>query len=362
MIKKKIAVIGTVGVPALYGGFETLLENLLDYLPNDFDVTVFCEAGAYENKPTQYKGARLIYLNYKSNGFQSIIYDVISILKSFKKNDYLLILGVSGTIILPLIKSFCRARIITNIDGMEWKRDKWGPLQKKFLKFSEKIGVKYSDLVISDNFFIQKHVTESYNTSSILIAYGGDHVNVDYNFHVGKKFKLRESGYFFTVCRIEPENNIELLILAYLESKSQIPYVIVGNWEASSYGKSIIKNYGNLPTIRLLNPIYNQKELDQLRVHCFYYLHGHSAGGTNPSLVEAMYLGLPIIAYGVSYNRATTRDMALYFSDQKSLVKILKDLQNEDRNALASKMHGIAKKEYIWKIISQKYIEAIKNL
>lgn len=362
MNKKKIAIIGTVGVPALYGGFETLLENLLDYLPNDFEVTVFCEAQAYDEKLNEYKGARLVYLNYKANGYQSIFFDAISILKSFKKNDYLLILGVSGTIILPFIKSFCQAKIITNIDGMEWKRDKWGPSQKKFLKFSEKVGVKYSDLVISDNYYIQEHVRKSYNVDSTLIAYGGDHVKIDDDFSLAEKYKLMKSSYFFTVCRIEPENNIELLIKAYLEAGLKFPYVIVGNWKASEFGKNIVKKYAAISKLMLVNPIYNQKELDQLRSNCYYYLHGHSAGGTNPSLVEAMYLGLPIIAYGVSYNRSTTNEEALYFSDQKSLVAILKDLENKDRKGISAKMQAIAKRDYTWEIICRKYIEAIKNL
>lgn len=362
MSKKKIAIIGTVGVPALYGGFETLLENLLDYLPEDFEVTVFCEANAYEKKLNEYKGAKLVYLNYKANGFQSVFFDVVSIFQSYNKNDYLLVLGVSGTVILPFIKSFCRAKIITNIDGMEWKRDKWGFLQKKFLKFSEKVGVNNSDLVISDNYFIQEHVRNSYNVDSTLIAYGGDHVKVDGDFSLAEKYGLQKSNYFFTVCRIEPENNLELLIQAYLESELQLPYVIVGNWEASAFGKNILKKYATIPQLRLLKPIYDQTELDQLRANCHYYLHGHSAGGTNPSLVEAMYLGLPIIAFGVSYNRSTTFDEALYFSDQESLVNILIQLENKDRKAISSKMHEIAKREYTWEIISRKYIEAIKNI
>lgn len=362
MNKKRIAIIGTVGVPALYGGFETLLENLLDYLPHDFEVTVFCEAQAYEEKLKEYKAAQLVYLNYKANGYQSIFFDVISILKSFRKNDYLLILGVSGTIILPFIKPFCKARIITNIDGMEWKRDKWGPFQKKFLKFSEKVGVKFSDLVISDNFYIQEHVRKSYNVDSTLIAYGGDHVKVGNVFSVAEKYNLQKTNYFFTVCRIEPENNIELLIKAYLDSGLDMPYVIVGNWEASGFGRSMLRKYADVPGLRLLKPIYDQTELDQLRANCYYYLHGHSAGGTNPSLVEAMYLRLPIIAFGVSYNRSTTFGEALYFSDQQSLVNILTDLENKDRKGISLRMYEIAKAEYTWEIISHKYIKAIKSI
>lgn len=361
-MKNKLAIIGTVGVPALYGGFETLLENLLDYLLQEYNVTVFCEAEAYDKKLTVYKGADLVYLNYKANGFQSIFFDVVSILKSFNKNDYLLILGVSGTVILPLIKPFCKAKIITNIDGLEWKRDKWGTIQKTFLKFSEKLAVNFSDLVIADNYFIQEHVKNSYAVNSTLIAYGGDHVNVAADFNLGHRYNLQKAQYFFTVCRIEPENNLEMLINGYLDSGLQLPYLIVGNWQASYFGKNILGKYAGISRIRLLDPIYEQNELDQLRANCYYYLHGHSAGGTNPSLVEAMYLALPIIAFGVSYNRSTTGDQALYFSDQTTLTNILMYLGDEDRSALSSSMLGIAKREYTWERISHKYLEVIKNL
>lgn len=361
-MKNNLAIIGTVGVPALYGGFETLLENLLDYLPREFNVTVFCESDAYDTKRLEYKGAELIYLNFKANGFQSVFFDVVSILSSFKKNDYLLILGVSGTIILPFIKPFCKAKIITNIDGMEWKRDKWGSFQKAFLKFSEKLAVKYSDLVISDNYFIQEYVKINYGISSILIAYGGDHVNAADNFNIGEKFNLRKFQYFFTVCRIEPENNLELLISGYLHSNLQFPYLIVGNWNASAFGKNLLKKYRGISKFRLLDSIYDQNELDQLRANCYFYLHGHSAGGTNPSLVEAMYLGLPIIAFDVSYNRSTTYDQAFYFSDQITLTNILTRLVEIDRSAASATMLNIAKREYTWEIISNKYLDAITNI
>jgi len=362
MKKKKLAIIGTVGVPALYGGFETLLENLLDYLSVEYDITVFCEADAYAVKLDIYKDAKLIYLNFKANGFQSIFFDSFSIFKSFHKNDYLLILGVSGTIVLPFIKLFCKAKIITNIDGMEWKRDKWGTFQKIFLKFSERMAVNYSDMVISDNLYIKKHIKDTYKIDSTLIAYGGDHVSVEMNFYLGEKFNLQKANYLFTVCRIEPENNIELLIQAYLDSQLHIPYVIVGNWNASQFGKNLINKYSSNSNLRLIHPIYDQNVLDQLRANCYFYLHGHSAGGTNPSLVEAMFLKLPIIAFGVSYNRATTHDEALYFSDSESLIKILGNLSKVDREVISHKMFEIAKKNYTWRNISMKYLNVLKTL
>lgn len=361
-MKPKIAIIGTVGVPALYGGFETLLENLLDYLPDPFDVTVFCEADAYPTRLETYKDAQLVYIDFKANGLQSIFFDALSILKAFSKNDFLLILGVSGTVMLPFIKPFCQAKIVTNIDGMEWKREKWGRLQKRFLKLSEKLAVRYSDLVIADNYYIQEYVANTYGVAATLIAYGGDHVSLSVDSDKLENYNLSTDGYFFTVCRIEPENNLEMMLQGFLESEISLPYVIVGNWQASKFGKSLRKKYQNESSLRLLDPIYDQRELDQLRSNCYFYLHGHSAGGTNPSLVEAMYLGLPIISYDVPYNRSTTHDLALYFSDKDSLGDILSNLDDIDRKLLSARMREIANTNYTWEIIGRKYVAAIEEL
>ena len=144
-----ISVIGTVGVPACYGGFESLVENLLPSRKIDL---IYCTRKAYENELSEYKGSRLKYWSLDANGVQSIPYDVISIVHSllFTKND-LLVLGVSGAIAIPFFKLFSKRKVVTNIDGLEWKRAKWGKTAKWFLKFSEKVAVKFSDKVIADN-------------------------------------------------------------------------------------------------------------------------------------------------------------------------------------------------------------------
>lgn len=356
-MKKKISIIGIVGVPSNYGGFETLVENLLNFLPEKYEVTVFCESSAYKKKLDTYKNAKLKYLDLKANGASSILYDVISILKSFRKTDVLLILGVSGTIILPFIKPIFKGKIITNIDGLEWKRQKWNWPARKFLKFSEKLAVIFSDMVVADNFFIQKHVKETYNKDSYLIAYGGDHVKKVNEFILDKKFGLNKFQYFLTVCRIEPENNLDLIVQAYESSNTSYPYIIIGNFNSSQYGVNFRIKYKDVKGLNFLDPIYDQNLLDQLRSNCFYYLHGHSAGGTNPSLVEAMFLALPIIAYGVNYNRATTHHSALYFDSADELKSLLINISSVDRELLKSKLYTIAIAEYKWEKICTSYME-----
>ena len=142
--KLRVAVIGTVGIPACYGGFESLVDNLLDFTPPNVEYTVFCSGRKYEKRLESYKGARLVYLEMDANGKDSIFYDFKSMkLSVAAKADIMLILGVSGCVFLPYIRRIFNGKIITNIDGLEWRRDKWKWHAKKLLKFSEKMAVKY---------------------------------------------------------------------------------------------------------------------------------------------------------------------------------------------------------------------------
>ncbi|MBW1293904.1 DUF1972 domain-containing protein [Aquimarina litoralis] len=354
--KVKIAVIGTVGVPGIYGGFETLADYLIQNLSNEFDFTVYCSKKKYKDRPKTYHGARLIYLPIEANGKSSILYDIVSIFHALFYADTLLILGVSGAFVLPFVKLFTRKKIITNIDGLEWKRDKWGKYAKKYLKKQEEIAVNYSHEIISDNKGIQDHVSESYNSSSNLIAYGGDHVFYEkLNSDTKTKYNLPDK-YAFKVCRIEPENNIHIILEAFRNTNLNL--VLVGNWNNNLYGTELKNEYTD-DNLYLLDPIYDQKKLNELRSNCWFYIHGHSAGGTNPSLVEAMNLGLAIIAFDVHYNRFTTNNKAVYFKTAQDLKEKLNYIIEHDEIVkIGSKMKSIAKEEYTWPVISKKY----KNL
>jgi glycosyltransferase involved in cell wall biosynthesis len=354
---KKISIIGTVGIPAKYGGFETLTEYLTKNLHDSYELTVFCSGKSYSEKLDSYNGAKLEYVNLHANGVQSIPYDIISIFKSLRFADTLLILGVSGCIVLPFVRLFSKRRIVVNIDGLEWKRDKWGKGAKWFLKFSEKLAVKYADVVVSDNKVIQEYVRREYGIQSELIVYGADHVTKEIlSDELKVKYPFLAHHYAFKVCRIEPENNIHLILEAFSEYKN-LYIVIIGNWENSDYGIELKEKYSCFENIFLLDPIYEQNSLNQIRSNCHIYMHGHSAGGTNPSLVEAMYLGLPIMAYGVQYNRETTEGKALYFDDKDGLVNLLENIGEEQLQIVAKDMFVVAKENYTWENIAKWYGE-----
>jgi len=353
-MNKKVAIIGTVGIPANYGGFETLTEHLVKKLGHYNDITVYCSSKNFNVKLKKYYNAKLEYINFKANGYQSIPYDIISIFKSLKHSNILLVLGVSGCLILPLVKLISNKKIIVNIDGLEWKRAKWGGFAKWYLKLSERIAVKYADKIITDNKVLKDYVKTTYGVKSRLIAYGADHVT---NEVLDKKFLLKypfAKNYAFKVCRIEPENNIHVVLKAF----SMMPeknIVCVGNWLNSEYGKNLRIKFADYNNIFLLDPIYDQIVLNKFRSNCSFYIHGHSAGGTNPSLVEAMYLGLPIFAFGVDYNKETTGNKALYFDDNTELVSLLKNTDEDQLADIASDMKIIAKERYTWSHISKQY-------
>lgn len=351
----KIAIIGTVGLPSNYGGFETLVENITKEINQKFDITIYCSAKSYSNKLKTYNNCRLHYINLEANGIQSIFYDIYAIFHALKYADKLLILGVSGCVILPFIKLFSKKIIIVNIDGLEWKRQKWNRFAKWFLKLSERFAVEAADAVICDNIVIKNYVMQTYQKKVHFIAYGGDHSSaVQISQNTYKKYPFLNAKYAFNVCRIEPENNIEMILEAF-SGNSKIPLVLIGNWNNSAFGIQIKSKYQDFENIYLLDAIYDQDILNQIRSNCDVYIHGHSAGGTNPSLVEAMSLGLPTFCYDINYNVETTEGSALYFKSSNDLKNLIKSTGKDDLKQLGIKMRYIAQKSYTWSIISNQY-------
>lgn len=353
MHNKHVFIVGTVGVPACYGGFETLVENLINSAEANF--TVYCSSKSYVDRLESYKDAKLVYIPLKANGIQSIIYDIASLIHSlYSRPDVILILGVSGCIFLPVYKLFSNAKIVTNIDGIEWRRDKWKGLAKWFLKFSERIAIKYSDEIIADNQAIKEYVEEEYNINCHVIAYGGDHA-ISTELSSVEEYNLPVE-YSFSVCRIEPENNVHII----LEAFSKLPnnsLVFVGNWDNSEYGRALKDKYGDYQHIRLLDPIYDLGQLATLRSKAKFYLHGHSAGGTNPSLVEAMHFGCPVIAFDCNFNRYTTNNKAVYFKTSDHLLSLIKNTTVEEANNVSNNMKKISRERYTWEIIANQYYQ-----
>ncbi|MFG6581117.1 DUF1972 domain-containing protein [Sulfitobacter sp. 1A13191] len=357
-----VAVIGSVGVPAKYGGFETLVENLAKQAPhmvNDVELTIYCSGKSYPERKLEFHGAMLRYVPLNANGVQSIPYDIWSLSSAvFSRSDVVLVLGVSGAIVIPLFRLFGRSQIVTNVDGIEWKREKWKGLSRWFLRVSERIAAKYSHAVIADNDHIASHIRESYGVSCETIPYGGDHASLPQE-NPSELGELPE-GFGLTICRIEPENNIHMILEAF--SKTQMPLVMVGNWNVSSYGRELRNRFGQAAQLRLLDPIYDLSILKALRNRAKFYVHGHSAGGTNPSLIEAMHFHRDIFAFDCGFNRATTENCALYFRDSFELETLLNALVQGKASIAEGAMKEIADRRYTWSVVARQYLDLMHNV
>lgn len=355
-----IAILGTVGVPANYGGFETLAENLVRYhdaASLKSSLTVYCSSKSYPSKEPIYLSARLKYVPLNANGAQSIPYDIWSLLSAvWQRNDVILLLGVSGAIALPLVRLVSSARIVTNIDGIEWRREKWQGLAKRFLRFSEKMAVRFSHEVIADNGGIAEYLKQTYGGDAHVIAYGGDHAMTAEAVAVDE-FALPEH-FSFSVCRIEPENNVHMVLEAFAALESHA-LVMVGNWNNSDYGRTLRRKYAACSDLFLLDPIYDLGKLKTLRSQAAHFVHGHSAGGTNPSLVEAMHFGKPVLAFDCNFNRNTTENKAFFFETSGALRHLMETINVIESQRVGRNMLEIAQRRYTWNAVAQQYFSLL---
>lgn len=357
----KAAILGTVGVPAKYGGFETLAENLVAYHERSaigLDLSVYCSAKATSSPLDQYRGASLRYINLDANGVQSILYDIVGLIDAILRGrKRILLLGVSGAIILPLLRLVPGVKIITNVDGIEWKRAKWRGLAKAYLRLAEWTAVMASHKVIADNQAISIYIKDTYGRDAEMIPYGGDHV-FDHEPDATGLEDLPRS-YALGLCRIEPENNIGMILEAF--SSLDYPLVFVGNWDRSDYGRALKAQFADHASITLYDPVYEPGRLRAIRDRASLYVHGHSAGGTNPALVEMMHFGIPILAHGCEFNRQTTEGRAIYFGDISDIRDAVEGLSPETNSKIGQEMHQIAQRRYTWDRIAASYITLLES-
>lgn len=353
--KKNVAIIGTAGLPANYGGFETLTDYLTKQKNREYDFTVFCGRTPKESQLKEYNGVRLRYLPLKANGSQSILYDVISIVLSWFKYDVLIILGSGGCFILPLLRIFKKTKTIVNFGGLEWKRDKWHPFILKYLRFTESAAIKNATHIVADNQYFCDYIFETYGKRSELIEYGGDHVSkLPITNDLIEKYPFLQGNYAISVSRAQSDNNLHLLLEAYSKMPEHV-LVLISNWDKFEYGKNLKKQYSNYANIFIVDAIYDLKVLDVLRSNAHFYIHSHTYCGTAPSLVEAMNLGLPIVSFRANTNFETTENQALFFTTSDELISLISNISEESLKNLGEKMKEIALRRYTWERISNEY-------
>lgn len=352
----KIAIIGTRGIPNNHGGFEQFAENFSVYLAQKGHLVSVYNSHNHPFQEKIYQGVHIIHSydpEYKIGTAGQFVYDFNCIMDSRQRDfDVILQLGyTSSSIWYWLLPK--RALIITNMDGMEWKRSKYSKNVRQFLRYAEKLVVKSSDYLISDSIGIQEYVKKKYNKTSEFIAYGATLFDKP-DSSVLSKYKVEEGAFCIVIARLEPENNIETIVEGFDRSKAEYDLIIFG--ALNDYGKMLQKKYDKNKHIRFLGANYNQDHLNNLRYFSRYYFHGHSVGGTNPSLLEAMASNTFIIANDNVFNRSILDTDAEYFESASDIERILReDSAFHRKGEVAFNNQLKIKKFYQWEQINAAY-------
>ena len=319
----KIGILGSRGIPNAYGGFEQFAQYIsLGLIQRGHKVSVY-NSHKHPYQSSEWNGVNIIHCidwEHKIGTAGQFVYDYNCISDARKRDfDILLQLGYTSNSIW-YFRWPKKAINVINMDGLEWKRSKYNKITRRFLKFAEWLSTKYGNVLIADSLGIQHYLKLEYNKKSIYIPYGAELVE-DLNSEALKEYNLLSNQYLLIIARIEPENNIELIIQGYLNSDKRYPLIIIGNPE-NQFGKYLRKKYKD-EKIRFLGAIYNPNVINSLRRFSKLYFHGHSVGGTNPSLLEAMACKCNIAAHDNLFNRTILTDFAYYFTSAEDINNIL---------------------------------------
>lgn len=363
MLRNKVVpLVGTVGIPARYGGFETLAEQLCCHISAaDVQFLVYCERHSYATfeRTESFNGHQRVFLPLKANGVSSLFYDALALIDAVFRRQALeiFIFGYSGAWILPLLKLLKPSvSYIVNVDGMEWRRDKFSVPTKLLLKALEWCAARSASVVIADNAALAKLFWDRYRFEPVVIAYGGDHTLVcEKALDQPAPVVAAALRHYLAIARIEPENNSEMIIQGCISAG--VPLVFIGNWTANNYGRNLRAQYNNALNILLLDPIYDQADLASWRAGAAGYIHGHSVGGTNPSLVEALFHTDRLASFDCAFNRATMSGVGDYFKDADSLATLLRSGLNAIKNVELLRLRDL----YCWKKIAVQYRNLISN-
>ena len=362
----KFAIIGDRGIPARYSGFSTLIEQMATRMVNEygFDVTIYCRSNYYEDRPKFYNGVRCVYLPAPGGkSLESIIHSNLSILHAtFCSYDVVLVLDPgNGPFVLPLrIRGF---PILMHTDGMGWKRQKWSPFQQKYYKWSEKITAWFSHWLITDSKAMQQYYVDEYQADSSFIPYAGE-VGEGLDDSILQEHGLEKNSYYLCCARIEPDNNIDLVIREYRLSKSNKPLIVVGDARYdTAYGRAISAENDEL--VRCIGGVYDKEKLNSLFTHSYAYFHGHEVGGTNPSLLNAMHRSAAPVAMDVIFHREVMTDEGLFFSKEPNqLASIIRKLEQDE--SIVTRLKTLAKQRsdahYRWDAVVDGYVKVISIL
>jgi glycosyltransferase involved in cell wall biosynthesis len=316
-----IAMVGTRGVPAAYGGFETAVEEVGRRLvARGHRVTVYTRGS--EHRDREFLGMRLVHLPaLSSKQLETLSHTGLSVLHAAThRPDVALVFNAANSPFLPLLR-MRGIPVALHMDGLEWRRSKWGPRGRAYYRWAERRGVRTADALIADAPGIADYYAHQFGVPTELIRYGAPIIEDAPDTGI-RALGLEPGGFHLVVARFEPENHVLEIVEGYRQSRSKRPLVVVGSAPYSAdYTKAVHAAGAGDDRVRFLGGVYDQHLLDQLYAHAFTYAHGHSVGGTNPSLLRAMGAGTAVIAYDVPFNREVLNERAWLFADAGDVAR-----------------------------------------
>jgi len=317
----KIAIVGSHGLYANYGGWDELVKNLAERKSDNVHYTIY---NSVDSPPQDIvpEGITVKQLRVKADGYQGILYDFWSILLCYRKVDVILLLGVQGVPLLPLLQCFKKVRIVSNVGGIEWLRPKFGFFQKQYLKWCFNMSMRNSDIVILDNPFHKNFLPTKVKADIRVIPYGGEiDTSLSNSEELLAKYPFISTTYFLSVSRSLKDNQLDQLCTCFKGSGHTL--VLISNLSSTPYGISILKKFGDIPGIILIDGLYIKSELDLVRRSCKAYIHTHTLCGTAPSLVEMMIAQRPIISVDNPQNRFTLNNEGFYYTSFNQIIELI---------------------------------------
>lgn len=315
----KIAIVGTRGIPAKYGGFETCAEELSTGLVSKgHRILVTCRRYLYKDMPAEYKGVELRYPpSLRGKTTDTFSHTFFSIFNAILWSADVILVFNSANSPLVVLPRLLGKKVAINVDGLEWKRAKWSRAAKLYYKFAEFFSSVIANTVISDAVAIKEYYLRKYGRKSVFIPYGA-HAIDSKSPEILERYRVKRDEYFFTASRLEPENHQDLSVKAFSDIKTDKFLVIAGaaNWN-SPYVREIKRTDDT--RVKFLGPVYEPGHIEELHCNCYAYIHGNEVGGTNPALLKAMGCGNCIIALDVPFNREVLGNAGLYYKDADGL-------------------------------------------
>jgi Glycosyltransferase len=361
----KIAILGTRGIPSGYSGYETFAEEVGRRLAErGHDVTIYCRRSIFKDRPAMYLGMKMLYLpSIQTKSLSTFTHTLLSALHlAFRRADAALFVNVANSPFC-LITKLAGIHTALNVDGLEWLRPKWGPAGKKYFHAAARIAKYTTHRLITDAERMKEIYQEEFGADSALIAYGAN-ILASSKPELLELFGLTKGEYFFTACRLVPDNNVDLLIDAFLRTNTTKKYVIAGGTPYKSPHVALLRKMAE-PRVQFLGHVDDQDLLRELHCNAYAYLHGHQFGGTNPTLLKALAFGNCVLALDTPFNREVLDDYGIFFDkDAAAAARRIREILEhpEVREGMSRRAPERIRERYTWDIITDQYETLFERL